>query len=340
MDIWNYTVYGGSQEMDLGETVTSSPGYVYCTIHFGNGGSVLQNIKTRVYTERPTYWQCNWYDNGNGTDTYERFIDYYNVGSDTICNNQSQVPTPAYPLINISTFGSGNSSIANPAIMQVFNFECYGYPFDSAPQPPQFITQNTISGTRGNGNTLTNNANAKIRFFPPSSTHTYTWWSFRPDVGETQIGTGTTLSDTTALATYALFAQDIADNSASTLGVANLATQGRTYIAPSTISLVGHAPITESIGGANYTAPAHGNAFAWWPINYGHAYEDTINYLTGLSFALTSGSISGCSFSTSTGTISGTPSSAGNYSVTSTATWTGGTWGSGSASWSGTFTFT
>lgn len=340
MDIWNYTVFGGSQEMDLGEGLTTSPGYVYCTVHFASGGSVLQNIKTRLFTERPTYWQCNWYDNQDGTDTYQRFIDYYHIGVDTICTTQGQVPTPAYPLINLSTFGAGNSSIANPAIMQVFNFECYGYPFDSAPQPPQFITQNTISGSRGNGNTLANNQDAKVRFFPPGSTHTYTWSSFRPDAGETQIGTGTSISDTSALATYALFSQDIADNSASAIGVANLATQARTYLAPTAISLCGHAPITETINGANYTAPAHGNAFSWTPVIYGPAYEDTINYLTGLSFSVTSGYIPGISFNSSTGNIYGTPSSAGSYPVSMQATWSGGSYGAGSATWSGTFVFT
>lgn len=220
--VWLFGIFGGgaSQEVDPSEQYAySNPSLTVFTVHYVSGGQNAQSFAMDDCSVTPNWITYDWYTNydGSGTDTIDLFVNGTLYATST--QPSFTLPWPMYFLIGTSS-GDGNVPAMNGASrpgtlagsMVIYEIDAYTNPASNQGQMAQLVTGGSISGTRGNGNTLT--GTPPVYTWTYGTTQAYQWYTYTQAAGYTAIAgqTGLTLTDLTAYAGETLVFQTITTN--------------------------------------------------------------------------------------------------------------------------------
>lgn len=201
---WMYpdTNIGGPFELDMNEIGGQQPTVTTLTAHLEpSGKDGVFVLAPHDQTQNYTLYAWDWVDNKNGTCSLIRYVNRERVGA-PIVQTYAQVNKCMTLLLDLTiggSFGAPDTYTINnaPHFYDVKWFRVYAYPDNDKGQPPLVLKKPVLTGTRGNGNTIT----ATDAVFDWPGTSTYRWLTFDWTNGEVVISGATTktLTDTTAM---------------------------------------------------------------------------------------------------------------------------------------------
>jgi hypothetical protein len=189
----------GGLEYDSGEGGAQQPTVTSFSLHRNDGSTDGVTVSCDNLSTQFNLFGVDWYDGGDGFHYFQPYLNREPMGPPQAVESYNAIKALTFMFdITSGIYGPLDSyAIAKlPVAYEVQWMRTYAYP-TNAGQPPNVLKKPVLSGTRGNGNTIT--ATPAV-FDWSGATSTYQWYTFDPVNGEVAIGgaTALTLADATA----------------------------------------------------------------------------------------------------------------------------------------------